>query len=117
MWKTILHVFILEKIFKNLLQNQQANFNQTWYKSPLGKGNSKLFKIVGPSQRGDDHKNRVRSFKSFLFMNHKARKAQIYTKVSWYSADLSLYKLWPPWVGLGHNGETIFTCVYNRGNK
>jgi hypothetical protein len=29
MWKTILHVFILEKIFKNLLQNQQANFNQT----------------------------------------------------------------------------------------
>jgi hypothetical protein len=27
--------------FRNLtLQNQQANFNQTWYKSSLGKGNS-----------------------------------------------------------------------------
>ena len=32
------------KIFKNLLQNQRANFNQTWYKSFLGEGNSKLFK-------------------------------------------------------------------------
>jgi hypothetical protein len=31
-------------IFKNLLQNQQAKFNQTWHKSSLGKGNSKLFK-------------------------------------------------------------------------
>jgi hypothetical protein len=28
----------------NLLQNQHANFNQTWYKSFLGKGNSKSFK-------------------------------------------------------------------------
>jgi hypothetical protein len=27
-----------------LLQNQQTNFNETWYKSFLGKGNSKLFK-------------------------------------------------------------------------
>jgi hypothetical protein len=36
------------KIFKNLLfQNQQANFNQTWYKSSLGIGDSKLFKIRG----------------------------------------------------------------------
>jgi hypothetical protein len=33
------------KIFKNLLQNQQANFNQTWYNLFLGKGNSKLFKL------------------------------------------------------------------------
>jgi hypothetical protein len=33
------------KIFKNLpLQNQQANFNKIWYKSSLGKGNSKLYK-------------------------------------------------------------------------
>jgi hypothetical protein len=27
-----------------LLQNHQANFNQTWYKASLGEGNSKLFK-------------------------------------------------------------------------
>jgi hypothetical protein len=32
-------------IEKNLLQNQQANFNQTWYKLSFGKGNSKLFKL------------------------------------------------------------------------
>jgi hypothetical protein len=30
---------------KNLLQNQLANFNQTWYKLSLGKGNPKLFKL------------------------------------------------------------------------
>jgi hypothetical protein len=28
----------------NLLQNQQANFSQTWYKSSLGKRDSTLFK-------------------------------------------------------------------------
>jgi hypothetical protein len=32
---------------KNLLQNQQANFNQTWYKLSLGKGNSKIVHIKG----------------------------------------------------------------------
>jgi hypothetical protein len=37
-------VFILETIFKNLLQNKLANFNETWYKSSLGKGSSKLYK-------------------------------------------------------------------------
>jgi hypothetical protein len=32
-----------------LEKNQQANYNQTWHKSSLGKGkfNSKLFKIKG----------------------------------------------------------------------
>jgi hypothetical protein len=30
--------------FKNLLlQNHRANFNQTWYKSSLGKGDSNFF--------------------------------------------------------------------------
>jgi hypothetical protein len=59
-------MFILKK---NLLQNQQANFNQTWHESSLGKGNSKLFKCKantlpilisnkgpGTLQRGDNHK-------------------------------------------------------------
>jgi hypothetical protein len=35
------------KIFKNLLPNQQAKFNQTWYKLmkvSLGEGNLNLFK-------------------------------------------------------------------------
>jgi hypothetical protein len=36
-------------IEKNLLQNQQANFNQAWYKSSLGKGDSKLFKLSAKS--------------------------------------------------------------------
>jgi hypothetical protein len=30
----------------NLLQNQQASFNQTWYKSSLGKGISKLYNLI-----------------------------------------------------------------------
>jgi hypothetical protein len=34
-------MFILKKNL--LVQNQQANFNQTWHKSSFGKGNSKLF--------------------------------------------------------------------------
>jgi hypothetical protein len=45
-------MFILKKNL--LLQNQQSNFNQTWYKSSLGKGNNKG---PGPLQRGDNHKN------------------------------------------------------------
>jgi hypothetical protein len=44
--------------FHLLLQNQQANFNQTWYKSSLGKGNFKCSNIrPGPLQRGDNYKN------------------------------------------------------------
>jgi hypothetical protein len=42
-WKTIFTCVCIEKNL--LLQNQQANFNQTWYKSFLGKGYSKLFKL------------------------------------------------------------------------
>jgi hypothetical protein len=34
------------KIFKNLLQNQQAKINQTWYKLSFSEGNSKEFKFV-----------------------------------------------------------------------
>jgi hypothetical protein len=34
------------QIFKNL-QNQQVNFNQTWYKSSLSKGKFKIFQIKG----------------------------------------------------------------------
>jgi hypothetical protein len=43
-------IFTCAYIEKDLLQNQQANFNQTWYKSSLGKG-------PGPLQRGDNHEN------------------------------------------------------------
>jgi hypothetical protein len=60
MGKTILHMFILEKIFKNLLfQNQHASFNKTWYKSPFKvKGIQNCTNQgAGPSQRGDNHKN------------------------------------------------------------
>jgi hypothetical protein len=42
---------------KNLLQNQQAKINQTWYKLFVGEGNSSLFKGPGPLQRGDNQKN------------------------------------------------------------
>ena len=34
--------------FHLLLQNHWANFNQTWHKAPLGKGDSSLFKWRAP---------------------------------------------------------------------
>jgi hypothetical protein len=34
----------IQKFFKNLLQNQQAKINQTWYKLSFGEENSSLFK-------------------------------------------------------------------------
>jgi hypothetical protein len=55
------HIYICLYRKKNLLLNQQANFNQTWYKSSLGKGNSKLYKL------------RARSFS----------KREIITKMGW----------------------------------
>jgi hypothetical protein len=44
--------------FKNLLQNHQANFNQTWHKSYLGEGDSKIVQKKGIAffPRGDDTK-------------------------------------------------------------
>jgi hypothetical protein len=33
-----------QKNFKNLLQNQQAKINQTWYKLSFGEENLRLFK-------------------------------------------------------------------------
>jgi hypothetical protein len=45
-------------IEKNLLQNQQANFNKTWYKSSLGEEKKKcLNERQGSHPRGDNHKN------------------------------------------------------------
>jgi hypothetical protein len=38
-------IFTYVYIEKSLLQNQQANFNQTWNKLSLGHGDSKLFKL------------------------------------------------------------------------
>jgi hypothetical protein len=66
--KPYLHIFILKK--KNLLQNQQANFNQTGYKSSKGKGILNCpNKGPGPLQRGDNHKNGMGSLKNLL-QNH-----------------------------------------------
>jgi hypothetical protein len=44
--------------FLNLLQNQEANFYESWYKASLGKGNSFFFSNKGPRpvQRGDNYK-------------------------------------------------------------
>jgi hypothetical protein len=60
-----------ENFKKNLLQNQPAHFNQTWYKTSWGEGNSKQLQKC---------KNWVGSFKNLLLQNHLARKAQIYVK-------------------------------------
>ena len=37
-------------------------------------------------------------------------------KAPWHSADSSLLKSWNQGVRWGHNGKTIFTCVYNGKN-
>jgi hypothetical protein len=34
-----------EEIINKNLQNQHANFDQTWYKSSLREGNSELFNV------------------------------------------------------------------------
>jgi hypothetical protein len=48
-----LHVLVLGKN----LQNQQANFNQNWYRSS-GEGIQNVtYQGPGPSQRGDNYKN------------------------------------------------------------
>jgi hypothetical protein len=51
-------VNIYSIFLKNLLQNQQANFNQTWHKLSLGKGILNCSnKGQGPPQRGDNLKH------------------------------------------------------------
>jgi hypothetical protein len=61
------------ELFKNL-QNQLAYFNHPWVK---GIQNVCIHKGPGPLQRGDNHKNRVESFKN-LVKNDNVKKAQIY---------------------------------------
>jgi hypothetical protein len=65
------------KIYWNF-SNQQANFNQTWYISSLGKGNSKLFKLrARSSSKGrwlQKFKIGLGSFKNLL-KNHGVRRA------------------------------------------
>jgi hypothetical protein len=80
----------------------QANFNQTWNKHFLHvligiQIYSVLFK------GGDNHKNRVGSFKYFLLMNHSTIKAQIYMSASLYSAESILFNSWSLGVMRGHN--------------
>jgi hypothetical protein len=42
---------------------------------------------------------------------HWGKKAQIYMKASWYSADSSLIKSWFPGAGWDHNRESHFTYM------
>jgi hypothetical protein len=64
---------------KYLLQNQQANFNQTWYKSPLGKQNLGLYKsrarFSSKGKQLQKCKNIVWVIRNLLLKNHIARKA------------------------------------------
>jgi hypothetical protein len=68
------------KILKSLFQNQQANFNQTLYKSSFGEENSYFFfpnKGPSPLQRSDNKKKKSKD----LFKNQWARNYQIYLKI------------------------------------
>jgi hypothetical protein len=88
-----------------IIQNQQAKFNQTWYKSSLGKGNSKW---PGLLQRGDNHKmqNEVGSFKI---------KELIFTwKLFWCNVDSSVFKSWPLWIGRGQNRENMYVFILKK---
>jgi hypothetical protein len=89
-------LFWRKKIFKNLLQNSASwpisiEFDTNYLcikgiKICINKG-------PDPLQRGGNCKNRwwLVSFKFFFFENHWARKAQIYMKASWYSANRNLF--------------------------
>jgi hypothetical protein len=64
------------KIF--FLQNHWANFNQTWHKSSLGKGDLSLLKKRGdnPSPRGDNSK-RVKMHWQFLEIFSRTRRPNV----------------------------------------
>jgi hypothetical protein len=66
-------IFSYVYIEKNLpLQNQQANFNQSWYKSFLGKVQIKgQFLFKGKI---------ITTFKNLFIKNHRAGIVQIYMK-------------------------------------
>jgi hypothetical protein len=56
----------------------QLGTNHPWVKRIKNCSN----KVPGLVQRGDNYKNKVKSFKSLLLKNHKVRKIQIYMTAS-----------------------------------
>jgi hypothetical protein len=83
--------------------------NHSWVKGILNCSND------GPSpfQRGDNHKNEVRSFINLFLQNHWARIGHIYMQTFWYNVDSELFTSWSPGVGRGHNRENhIYICLY-----
>jgi hypothetical protein len=69
-------------------------------------------KSLGTLQRGDNCKNAklaLFNFKIFILKNHKARKAQIYIKASWYSAKSNFKKIM---VLEGSDGVTIGKNIF-----
>jgi hypothetical protein len=107
--KTYWHVLILTKH----LQNQQAKFNQTWYKSSLGKEIQNCTdEGPCPLQREDNYKNEVESFKNLHCKKQWTRIAHIYMKAFWYNVALNLLRSWSLGVGRDHNSENICKCLY-----
>jgi hypothetical protein len=43
-WLLVIRRLSVKHLYFRLLQNRWANFNQTWHKSSLGKGDSELYK-------------------------------------------------------------------------
>jgi hypothetical protein len=103
--KTYLYVFILNKISPEPASQFQSNFvqNHPWVKGIPNCRNR------GPDglQRGDNHKNLWGHWIFSPLKNHRARRAHIYMKSFWHSADLRLHKLWFP----GSRGLGC-TCIY-----
>jgi hypothetical protein len=90
-----------------------ANFNQTqaWYKSSLGKGNSKVYRSSLKGRYSQKRKNRVGSFKTFP-RSTKAEKLRSTQK----NPDIGQIQVCTnhgPRGSYGATmGKTIFTCVY-----
>jgi hypothetical protein len=92
----------------------QANFNQTWNKHFLYDWNSNLLKWrFKSSSKGDNHENRVGSFKYFLLMNHSTINAQIYRSACLYSAESILFNSWSLGVMRGCNRVKHFYICFN----
>ena len=76
----------LTKLESLLLQNHWANFNQTWPKASLGKGDSSLFKWrVLPFSKGKllrNSENTLTKLKNLLLQNHWANFNQTWHKAS-----------------------------------
>ena len=93
---SVRHLSLNFSHFLLLLQNHWANFNQTWHKASLGRGDSSLFRWrVKPFSKGRllrNSENTLTKLKNLLLQNHWANFNQNWQKASLGEGDSSLFK-------------------------